>query len=603
MISKFTLKKSSRSKIKQINNLAVGQSGNRAVRQSGNQAVGQSGKPAIRQSVVLNFFLVIITFSIVTIIPSFQPLKADALNPCKVAATECGGVDIDILVSNEYCSLIKGTCTSLKVNNCATTSTTVCTGGGFGVSQTCSDPCGDARKELRELITAARQEQRTDERECQQARRELNRINLPPGCRTRTSRCQTDAEKCRDLRGRLGAGRGLTGLGSGGGSLGISSVLQNQLASQCPQAAAAKFESDDRRLRDVTNDFQEAQDKVYDLQGDLQKGVEEMQTDRVRIEREIQQTTSEMERASAEFEGTTARLSEQMSGQMAGLKNQAAGINRQIRARITQLERIQNNDNNAADRALIAYKAAIRGIFTQCDREAKQDVEVLRARLNTQLVSGKAASKLQDATRESRIESLRQTAIRSYAKCRSSQRTQNQVQEALEQYRMDQRIIARREQELIDEIDSLREELEGLRGQSHDIVTSGDRAYQAAHTAYVSELQSLGHELQLKNFEKQNLDANFGQQQQQLQTQLYHEQTRATQLNGEMIALEQTVQTSRPTSAFGRLDYGDYRSLDDYERAYDYAYNICCPDGKGSDRICQSGGSARSHLRSSGGTK
>ena len=603
MINKFTFKKSNSFKIKQINNQADWQSGKQAVR--------QSGSPGIRQPILLNFFFVIITFSIVTIMPSFQTLKADnCKDKCSGIYTGSGAAGdndsdsynqanceemLNVETTSSNCRLLQFAYQGAE-DACPATTSIIPPGGTTAVVD---NSCTSARSDLIRAITQIGQTEEADRDRCLQEKRRLDEVNLPPGCKTRTSKCATDAEKCRDLRGQLGSGQGLTGLGSGGGSLGITSLFQSRLASECPQAAAAKYDDDKDKLRDVTNDFDEAQDQVYELQGDLQEGVEEMQSDRVRLEREIQETTNEMNRASAEFERTTNQISDNVSGHIAQMKSRATRINRQIREKITAVDRIRNNDNDAADRALVAYKTAIRGIFTQCDREARQAVENLRAQLNTRVASGKGVQRLEDATQENRIERLRQLAVKTYAKCRSSQNTQNQVQAALEQYRIDQRSIDRGEQQLIDEIDSLREELEGLEGESHIAVTSGDKAYQAAHTAYVDDLKRLNQELQLKNFEKQSLGANFDQQQRQLQARLFNEQTRATQLNGEMAALDQVVKTSSASSVFGRLDYGDYRSLDEYESRFRTAHNVCCPGGKGSDPICESSSSS-SYRRSRG---
>ena len=76
MIKQFTLKKSSISNVQQqIDN-------DPANRQSGSPAVRQAIHPAGRQDVALNLFFVIITFSIVAIMPSFQTLKAQEI--CKL---------------------------------------------------------------------------------------------------------------------------------------------------------------------------------------------------------------------------------------------------------------------------------------------------------------------------------------------------------------------------------------------------------------------------------------------------------------------------------------------------------------------------------------
>ena len=594
MISKFTLKK--------LGNVANRQFSYQTVGQSGKPVDWQSGSPGIRQPILLNFFFVIITFSIVMMMPSFQTLKAEAGCDC----IDCSATVIPTPDDRMLCNTLSGiagdefTCfrvcrvyQRIKAGTCAARTTSI-------PSPSTSTPISfTSTSSCEEEIAKIRQEQRADEQECRQARGEVAKINLPPGCNGRRTSCQTDAEKCRNLRGRLGSGEGLTGLGSDGGSLGITSVFQRQLARECPQAAAAKHDDDKDKLRDVTNDFDEAQDQFYKLQGDLQEGVEEMQSDRVRLERETQEITNEMKRASAEFERTTNQISDNVSGHIAQMKSRATRINRQIREKITAVDRIRNNDNDAADRALVAYKTAIRGIFTHCDGKARQAVEDLRAQLNTRVASGKSVQRLEDATQENRIERLRQLAVKTYAKCRNSQNTQSQVQQALEQYRSDQRSIDRGEQQLIDEIDSLREELKGLEGESHIAVTSGDKAYQAAQTAYVDDLKRLNQELQLKNFEKQSLGANFDQQQKQLQAQLFNEQNRATQLGGEMAALGQVVKTSSASSVFGRLDYGDYRSLDEYERQFQNAKGICCPKGEGSsDIIC--GASLGSYLKGSG---
>ena len=49
------------------------------------------------------------------------------------------------------------------------------------------------------------------------------------------------------LLGQIGTGQGLSGLVPGSGSLAISQAFQSRLSTQCPQAAAAKFDDDESR--------------------------------------------------------------------------------------------------------------------------------------------------------------------------------------------------------------------------------------------------------------------------------------------------------------------------------------------------------------------
>ena len=88
---------------------------------------------------------------------------------------------------------------------------------------------------------------------------------------------------------------------------------------------------------------------------------------------------------------------------------------------------------------------------------------------------------------------------------------------------------------------------------------------------------------------------------QQLQTQLFNERVRATQLNGEMVALEQVVEVSRPTSIFGNLNYDEYDSLNEYDGEFENTKEVCCPSGTTGEGICRSGTTARSYLRRSTG--
>ena len=273
------------------------------------------------------------------------------------------------------------------------------------------------------------------------------------------------------------------------------------MQSECPQAAAAKFDDDKDRLRELVTDHGDAQDEVERLQGDVLKETSDVQTEHSEIEKEIQDITRDIKNAPTGFERATDQLQEQLSGQVAELRGETLQINRQIRARITELESIQNNDNEAADRALVIYSAQVARIFTKCDEEAKDRMAALRGQLNNQVQSG-TVQRVADATRESRLENLRQTAVKAYARCRSSQVTQDEVRVALQEYELQQRAIARKEQELIDEITSLREAIESIHEESEGINESGQRAYKIAQQQYVSLLEDFTNKLHRKNLEK-----------------------------------------------------------------------------------------------------
>ena len=251
-------------------------------------------------------------------------------------------------------------------------------------------------------------------------------------------------------------------------------------------------------LRDVTNDHSTAQDSVYTLQKESQEGIEKSSRTTSKLFNKIfQQITYDIKQAAADFERETAGIQDQLSGQTAQLRSQVVQKNRQIREKITELERIQSNDNDAADQALAGYKARVRQIFTQCDQEARQEMSRLRTQVNSQLKSG-TVRRVQDATKKSRLENLRQAAIKAYARCRNSQTTQNQVQTALEEYRLAQRAIARKEQEIVDDITSLKDEVKAMDGAAKSAGDSGQRAYQTAQTQYADTLQRLNNELQIK---------------------------------------------------------------------------------------------------------
>ena len=583
MIGGFTLKKS----------------GSPAIRQSGNPAIRQSGNPAVWQGVVLDFFCVIITFFIVSMIPSFHTLKAEnCQSKCPGDENRC-----NIETTSTNCTRIGNYYEAVKnAKNARDESATFCVQPDSVFKAQCvqnlQQEYTQADRDLRNLIDRIHQEQKQDTEKCDQAKRELRRVNLPPECKGRRSTCQTDAEKCRGLLGQLGSGQGFGG--SSDGPIAITSLFQNKLASQCPQAASAKFDDDEDRLRELVDDHSEAQDEVYELQDELQDGIVELQEDRSDLDAEIQETTKAIKDAPATFEGATAQIQEELSGEVTKLRREVLGMNRAIRAKIRELESIQNNDNNKADQALVRYRGKVAQIFTRCDGEAKDRMAALRGQLNNQVRSG-TVQRVADATKENRLENLRQTAIRAYARCRHSQTTQNQVKAALEQYELEQRAISRREQGLIDEIESLRENIEEMHAASEAINESGQRAYKDAQQQYVSALEDLTNQLQMKNLEKQRLDANFAAQHQQLQSRLFNERVRATQLNGEMTALEQVVKASRPTSIFGNLDYGEYDSLNEYDREYDNAYDVCCRRNSTDDSICDSTSAGSYRARSSRG--
>ena len=611
MVYQFTLKKSNSSNIKRTCHPINRQSGNPAVRPSGKLSNRQTGTPSKKQS-VLKIFFTCITFFIVAAAPSFQSLKAEnCKSKCPESPNRC---DIDTTPAN--CTRIGNYYEDLQAakereNNASAICESRCSGHGDPTTKGhCVSTCMSSIQQkvqteesnLKNLIDRIHQEQEGDTESCIQAVNRLNDIELPPGCRGSRSSCRTDAEKCRGLLGQIGAGQGLSGLVPGSGSVGIQQAFQTRLSTQCPQAAAAKFEDDDRRLQDLTNDFDQAQDRTYELQKEMQDGIEEVQERRASLEQEIQQITNGIKQAAAEFERKTAAIQQNLSGQAAQLRSQVVQKNRQIRQRITELERIQNNDNSAADQALAQYKGRVREIFTQCDQEARQAAERLRGQVNSQVKTG-TVRRLEDATKKGRRENLRQAAIRAYARCRNSQTTQNQVQTALEQYRLEQRAIARKEQEIVDEIDSLTEEVEDMKGAAASIGADGQRAYQAEQTEYTNTLQSLNNELQLKNAEKQRLDANFIQRHQQLNVQLQNERTKATQLNGELATVRQSVEVGRPTSAFGRLDYGQYDSLNKYEREFRSAKATCCSSGQNPDHDICKATSAGSFLKRGSGVR
>ena len=612
MVNQFTLRKSSISNIQQqIDNYqAVGQTGNLAIRQSGN--------PAGWQTVALNFFFVIITFSIVAITP-FQTLKAQVTCSTKCDGdTECTG-HIGITAKDYECDALKVYSDSIKTateykeglerasayQRCldATEATEGC--------ETLRANVRSAQADVRNAISQLAQEksriqqrqdrdQEKDESECKQEKRNVNQVgqNLPPGCLRRKEPCLTQREQCRDVRQRLGS-TGLTRLASG--VLGIDPGLQADLGRECPQAAAAKYDNDNEKLREITDDFGESQQEVFDLEEQLREGVTKMQSDRLALETAIQNSRNEMARSTADFDARVREMSDDLSGKAGGLSAAAVGINKQIRDKLTELDKIKSKDNEELDVAKIQYQEAINAIFSGCEAKAKEAIELLRITIRAQKASGKAAEKVEDATQQNTLDRLRDTAIRAYARCRNSSDTFIELQRAKTQYQLVERALDRKEQEILDEIVSLREQHKTIGDQAGGISESANQAYLALEKEHFDNLEILTQEMQLKNFEQQGLSASFNEEQGRFQQRLLREASHATELNGEMVALTQVVDSSSLNSAFGNLDYEDYRRFDEYDLSFQNAKEVCCvPSVIGQrSRLCGSI-SSKAYLQSGG---
>ena len=441
----------------------------------------------------------------------------------------------------------------------------------------------NARAALDQALSRIFRERSEAQRECRRARGDAREIaaDLPPDCLSggKAKSCLTEREKCRNVRQRLGTGAGLIGLAPNSGALAITQQFQTQLVRDCPQAAAAKYDNDNERLRDVTGDFEEAQQEGFNLQKQLQEGVTQMQNERLALDADIQNNKNQMARSAHDFDARVREMSDQLSGQAAGLAAGAAGINKQIREKVTELETLQSEDNEELDQARVAYQEAINAIFSECQAQAKDAVEKLRGELNRQRASGKAAKKVEDATQQNKIDKLRDAAIRAYARCRNSSDTLIRVQRAKRQYQLVERAQDRKQQEIFDEINSLTEQHKTLGGQAHGISESVNQAYLSLEREHFDNLEILTQEMQLKNLEKQGLSATFNEQQRQLQQQLFSEVSRAGQLNGELAALKQAVEGAGVNTAFGNLEYDDYRRYDEYDQELISAREVCCIPG------------------------
>ena len=425
-----------------------------------------------------------------------------------------------------------------------------------------------AVEDLNRLESEARQNEDRSRRECQREQRELSRIKLPPGCQGRSRRsnsCRTDAEKCRDVQQRLGIASALT------------PTLQNALASDCPQLAKAKYDDDQDRLDKVTDDQRETLENIWELQADIRENDKNYQEGLLKSQEDIQRLTTQITTATTEFEGQISTVSNEISKSIAEMKNTSTEINQDIRRLSRRLNELQTDNNPEADEATIEYRRKIRQIFARCNGGAGQAVQRLRGLFQAQAASG-TVTKLSDATEENRQERLRQTAIRAYAKCRNSQETENEIAEAAETYEMQQRARIRLEGEIIDQIETLQERLENLSVESENIVTSGDKAFETAHEQHVSQVQELNTQLQMAQFQKEQLLSSFQQQQTAMQEKLKVEQPRLQKLNGEMLALEQSVAVGKPASLFANLSHDNFQTLDEYTNQFDIAQSACCGD-------------------------
>ena len=613
MIKQFTLTKSSISNIQsvqqQIDNYQM-------LSPSVHPAVGQTGIPADWQGVALNFFFVIITFFIVAMTPSFQALNAQESHiSCE---TVCGGdgeceerlrgetaTEYDCNNLKIIANKIKGAGQDRSVVSSEERSEdrSICpTAGSSDVGQCERDVrerYRDAENELLQAKNRIRQERRADQDQCRNARRDVRKIagDLPPECVSSggAATCLTDRERCRNLRQRLGSLGGFFRT-----TISDSGVTPQQLALDCPQAAAAKFDNDNERLSEVTDDLEESQQEVFDLENQLREGVTKAEADRLRLETDIQNSRNQMARATHEFDSRVQQMNEQLSGQVAGLANGAAQINQQIRGKVTELERLQSEDNAELDLARVAYKDAIDAIFGRCQAIAKEAVERLRSKLNEQRNSGKDAKTVEDATQQNRLDRLRDAAIRAYAKCRGSSDTLIEVQRAQRQYQLVERALDRKQQEIIDEINSLKEQHATIGGQTAGMNDAVNQAYATLERQHFDTLEQLTQEMQLKNFEKQGLSASFNEEQRQLQQRLAGEVSNGYQLNGEMVALRQTVEGSRINSAFGNLNYDDYRRFDEYDQERQNAQEVCCVPGLQENNTSFCPSSSRSRLGGSG---
>ena len=417
----------------------------------------------------------------------------------------------------------------------------------------------------RQLRLDEQRRQQQDVERCNRARRDLaeDESKLPRECVINPA-CQTARNRCHGFISQ--ASQGHTG----------GSLNQNQLrllARECPGIAKTKYEDADDEYRDQLGDKKDVLKDLQELEKEIAETHQDAQKEMRERDEEIQEISEKMQEEAQKFNELVANPPQEVQSQVERFSQQILDATKRIR----ELSRkVQELKSEGVEQARIDYEKAIRGIYTQCDEQARRDVASFNQNLTARAERGAVVHDIKGLT-QSRTTKLRERAAQSYELCRQSRTTLTALRDAHTEFASRQRALLREEQTIIDEIQHQQDQLKLAESQLRQAVERTDKAFDTAFRNHAQKLNAFQQQLHLQNQHKQQIQQNNSSTHIRLFQQIAQKRKDQQRLDYEEQATAVERHILKGASYFGENDADDQISHNQYLASRSSARTACCP--------------------------